>query len=185
MNLSSILPSDLPVPKDDGACKHLLNTNLPLVSLANQGGNLLKLKRNDTFRIVLYCFPMTGHPEKSLPRDWNNIPGARGCTPQTCSFRDHYDDLMKLNAIPIGLSTQSVEDLKEMTNRLKIPYDIISDANLQFANLIKLPTFKVDEKVFIKRLTLIIQSSIIIKVFYPVFPPDLHVKDVINWLENN
>ena len=92
---------------------------------------------------------------------------------------------MKLNAIPIGLSTQSVEDLKEMTNRLKIPYDIISDANLQFANLIKLPTFKVDEKVFIKRLTLIIQSSIIIKVFYPVFPPDLHVKDVINWLENN
>ena len=160
MNLSSILPSDLPVPKDDGACKHLLNTNLPLVSLANQDGNLLKLKRNDTFRIVLYCFPMTGHPEKSLPKGWNNIPGARGCTPQTCSFRDHYDDLMKLNAIPIGLSTQSVEDLKEMTNRLKIPYDIISDANLQFANLIKLPTFKVDEKVFIKRLTLIIQSSI-------------------------
>ena len=128
---------------------------------------------------------MTGHPNKSLPMGWDHIPGARGCTPQTCSFRDHYDDLMKLNAIPIGLSTQSVEDLKEMTNRLKIPYDIISDANLHFANLIKLPTFKVDEKVFIKRLTLIIQSSIIIKVFYPVFPPDLHVKDVINWLENN
>tara|TARA_B100002003_G_scaffold9607_1_gene8313 strand:- start:154 stop:540 length:387 start_codon:yes stop_codon:yes gene_type:complete len=128
---------------------------------------------------------MTGHPEKPLPIGWDDIPGARGCTPQTCSFRDHYDDLMKLNAIPIGLSTQSVEDLKEMTNRLKIPYDIISDANLQFANLIKLPTFKVDEKVFIKRLTLIIQSSIIIKVFYPVFPPDLHIKDVINWLENN
>ena len=184
MNLS-ILPSNLPEPKDDGACKHLINTNLPSISLANQDGNLLKLKRNDTFRIILYCFPMTGHPEKPLPIGWDDIPGARGCTPQTCSFRDHYDDLMKLNAIPIGLSTQSVEDLKEMTNRLKIPYDIISDANLQFANLIKLPTFKVDEKVFIKRLTLIIQSSIIIKVFYPVFPPDLHVKDVINWLENN
>ena len=184
MNLSS-LPSNLPVPKDDGACKHLLNTKIPSVSLANQDGNLLKLKRNDTFRIILYCFPMTGHPEKSLPIGWDNIPGARGCTPQTCSFRDHYDDLIKLNAIPIGLSTQSVEDLKEMTKRLQIPYDIVSDANLNFANIMKLPTFNVDDKVFIKRLTLIFENSIIKKVFYPIFPPDLHINDVIKWLENN
>ena len=183
MNLSSF-PSNLPEPKDDGACKHLLNTNLPSISLANQDGNLLKLKRNDTFRIILYCFPMTGHPEKPLPTGWDNIPGARGCTPQACSFRDHYDDLIKLNAIPIGLSTQSVDDLKEMTKRLKIPYDVVSDANLNFANLMKLPTFKVDGKVFIKRVTLIITNSIIKKVFYPIFPPDLHINDVINWLKN-
>ena len=183
MNLSSF-PSNLPEPKDDGACKHLLNTNLPSISLANQDGNLLKLKRNDTFRIILYCFPMTGHPEKPLPTGWDNIPGARGCTPQACSFRDHYDDLIKLNAIPIGLSTQNVNDLKEMTMRLKIPYDVVSDADLNFANLMKLPTFKVDGKVFIKRVTLIITNSIIKKVFYPIFPPDLHINDVINWLKN-
>ena len=184
MNLS-ILPSNLPVPEDDGACKHLLNTSLPSVSLANQDGNLLKLNRNDTFRVILYCFPMTGHPEKPLPMGWDDIPGARGCTPQTCSIRDHYDDLIKLNAIPIGLSTLSVEDLKEMTTRLKIPYDVVSDTNLYFVNLMKLPTFCVDEKVFVKRLTLIIENSIIKKVFYPIFPPDLHINNVINWLENN
>ena len=183
MNLS-ILPSNLPVPEDDGACKHLLNTSLPSVSLANQDGNLLKLNRNDTFRVILYCFPMTGHPEKPLPMGWDDIPGARGCTPQTCSIRDHYDDLIKLNAIPIGLSTQNVNELKEMSKRLKIPYDVVSDANLNFANLMKLPTFKVDGKVFIKRVTLIITNSIIKKVFYPIFPPDLHINDVINWLKN-
>ena len=184
MNLS-ILPSNLPVPEDDGACKHLLNTSVPSVSLANQDGNLLKLKRKDTFRIILYCFPMTGHPGKPLPNGWDNIPGARGCTSQTCAFRDHYDDLIKLNAIPIGLSTQNVNELKEMSKRLKIPYDVVSDANLNFVNLMKLPTFNVDENVFIKRLTLIIINSIIKKVFYPIFPPDLHIKDVINWLKNN
>ena len=184
MNLS-ILPSNLPVPKDDGACKHLLNQTLPNISLSNQSGNLLKLNRKDIFRIDLYCFPMTGHPDKSLPLGWDKIPGARGCTPETCSFRDHYDDLIKLNAIPIGLSTQSVVDLEEMTRRLKVPYDVVSDSNLIFTNLMKLPTFKIAEKVFIKRLTLIIENSIIKKVFYPIFPPDLHIKDVINWLENN
>ena len=128
---------------------------------------------------------MTGNPDKPLPIGWDNIPGARGCTPQTCSFRDHYDDLIKLNAIPIGLSTQSVEDLEEMTKRLKIPYDVVSDANLNFTNLMKLPTFKIDEKVYIKRLTLIVDNLIIKKVFYPIYPPDLHIKDVINWLKNN
>ena len=184
MNLS-ILPSYLPVPKDDGACKHLLNQTLPDISLANQSGNLLKLNRKDIFRIVLYCFPMTGHPDKSLPPGWDKIPGARGCTPETCSFRDHYDDLIKLNAIPIGLSTQSVVELEEMTRRLKVPYDVVSDSNLIFTNLMKFPTFKIAEKVFIKRLTLIIENSIIKKVFYPIFPPDLHIKDVINWLKNN
>ena len=128
---------------------------------------------------------MTGHPEKHLPTGWDDIPGARGCTPQTCSIRDSYDDLIKLNAIPIGLSTQRVEDLKEMTTRLKIPYDVVSDTNLHFVNLMKLPTFCVNEKVFIKRSTLIIENSIIKKVFYPIFPPNLHINNVINWLENN
>ena len=184
MNLS-VLPTDLPVPIDDGKCNHLVNKIIPDISLPNQNGNMLKLNRSDTFRLIIYCYPMTGRPDKVLPENWNSIPGARGCTPQTCSFRDSYDDLIKLNAIPIGISTQSVEDIKEMTSRLKIPYDVLSDANLRFVNLMKLPTFRVDEKIFIKRLTLIIENSIIKKVFYPIFPPDLHIKDVINWLENN
>ena len=129
MNLS-VLPPSVPIPEDDGCCKHLLEKTVPDISLPNQDGNDLKLKRNVSFRIVLYCYPMTGNPQKSLPPNWNNIPGARGCTPQTCSFRDHYDDLVKCNAIPIGLSTQSVPELKEMATRLYIPYDVVSDSDL-------------------------------------------------------
>ena len=128
---------------------------------------------------------MTGNPQKSLPPNWNNIPGALGCTLQTCSFRDHYDDLVKCNAIPIGLSTQSVPELKEMATRLYIPYDVVSDSELKFSKLMSLPTFKIKKFVFIKRLTLIIEQSVIIKVFYPIFPPDLHIYKVLNWLKNN
>ena len=181
----SILPPDLPIPEDDGSCNHLLGKTIPDISLSNQDGNDLKLKREASFRIVLYCYPMTGHPQKPLPPNWNKIPGARGCTPQACSFRDHYDDLIKRNAIPIGVSTQSVSELKEMVDRLYIPYDILSDRELKFTKLIKLPTFKIKNFVFIKRLTLIIEHFVIIKVFYPIFPPDLHIYEVLDWLEKN
>ena len=128
---------------------------------------------------------MTGRPDRSLPKNWNNIPGARGCTPQNCSFRDNYDQLIVKNAIPIGISTQSVEDLHEMTLRLNIPYDILSDRELKFTKLIKLPTFKIKNFIFIKRLTLIVEHFVIIKVFYPIFPPDLHIYEVLDWLEKN
>ena len=126
MNLS-ILPKDLPIPIDDGKCDHLVNKIIPEISLPNQDGNLLRLNRLDTFRLIIYCYPMTGHPDKPLPKNWDSIPGVRGCTLQTCSFRDSYDDFIKLNSIPIGLSTQSTEDIKEMTIRLLIPYDVVSD----------------------------------------------------------
>ena len=102
------LPTNLPEPIKDGACDHLSNTKIPNISLPNQNGNLLKLHRSDTFRLIIYCYPMTGRPDRSLPKNWNNIPGARGCTPQNCSFRDNYDQLIVKNAIPIGISTQSV-----------------------------------------------------------------------------
>jgi len=184
MNLSR-LPPNLPIPEDDGGCTHLLEKAIPDISLPNQDGIYIQLKRNVSFRIVLYCYPMTGNPEMTLPPNWDDIPGARGCTPQTCSFRDHYEDLVKYNAIPIGLSTQQVPELKEMVTRLKVPYDVVSDCDLKIANLMNLPTFKIGEKVFIKRLTLIIEKSIIKKVFYPIFPPDLHIKDVLNWLKTN
>lgn len=184
MNLMD-LPTDLPIPENDGECDHLLNLIIPSISLQTQDGNFLKLSRKDTFRLVVYCFPMTGHPDKPLPENWNLIPGARGCTPQTCSFRDHYDDLIKYNSLPIGISTQSVQDIKELTSRLHIPYDILSDQSLKFSSIIKLPTFCINNKRFLKRVTLIIEQSVIKKVFYPIFPPDKHIFEVLKWLRDN
>ena len=179
------LPDDLPVPDDDGACNHLTNFTIPPISLPNQDGNLLRLNRLDTFRIILYCYPMTGRPDRSLPPNWDSIPGARGCTPQTCGFRDNYDEIVSLNAIPIGVSTQPIDDLKEMVTRLGVTYDVVSDINLIFAKKLGLPTFTIKKKVFLKRTTLIIEKSIIKKVFYPIFPPNKHVNEVIEWLKIN
>ena len=179
------LPDDLPVPDDDGACNHLTNFTIPPISLPNQDGNLLRLNRLDTFRIVLYCYPMTGRPDRSLPPNWDSIPGARGCTPQTCGFRDNYDEIVSLNAIPIGVSTQLVDDLKEMVTRLGVIYDVVSDINLKFAKKLSIPTFAIKDKVFLKRTTLIIEKSVIKKVFYPIFPPNKNVHEVIEWLKIN
>jgi len=179
------LPDDLPIPEDDGACNHLTNLTIPPISLYNQDGNLLRLNRLDTFRIVLYCYPMTGRPDRLLPPNWDSIPGARGCTPQTCDFRDNYDEIVSLNAIPIGVSTQTVDDLKEMVTRLGITYDVVSDINLRFATKLNLPTFTIKDKVFLKRTTLIIEKSVIKKVFYPIFPPNKHVNEIIKWLKIN
>jgi len=179
------LPKELPIPQDDGACNHLENFNIPALTLPNQDGNMLKLNRLDTFRIVLYCYPMTGSPDRSLPNNWNLIPGAKGCTLENCSIRDNYDKILTLNAIPIGVSTQSVIDIKEMVTRLKINHDILSDINLEFATKLNLPTFKVKDKVFLKRMTLIIEKSIVKKFFYPIFPPNKHVYKVIEWLKRN
>ena len=184
VNLNS-LPDNLPIPKDDGKCNHLEGMDIPEVSLLTSNGDYLQLRRKESFRIVFYCYPMTGRLDKSLPENWNNIPGARGCTPENCSFRDNYEALIKLNALPIGVTTQSIEDIKEMTNRLKINYDILSDYKLEFIKTLSLPTFKIKDKIFIKRLTLIINNCKIIKVFYPVFPPDKHINEVLKWLKNN
>ena len=181
----SILPPNLPVPEDDGSCLHLLKQSIPNILLQNQDGIYLKLRRFDSFRIILYCYPMTGNPKKNLPPNWDNIPGARGCTPQTCSFRDHYDDLVQFNALPIGLSTQSVPELKEMATRLHVPYDVVSDSELKFSKIMNLPTFKINNSFFIKRLTIIIERSIIKKIFFPIFPPDLHIYEVLDWLKKN
>ena len=177
--------SSLPKPIDDGLSDHLLNMKLPEISLPNQDGRILSLNRRDTFRLVLYFYPMTGNPNKPLPKNWDNIPGARGCTPETCSFRDNYDELIKLNSIPIGITSQKIDHNKEMTERLRIPFDILSDSSFELTKLIKLPTFAIDEKIFIKRLTIILEKSVIKKVFYPIFPPDLHINDVLEWLKKN
>ena len=184
MNLID-LPTNLPKPKNDGACDHLLKKIIPKISLPNQNGNLLKLRRSDTFRLVIFCYPMTGHPDRSLPENWDSIPGAQGCTVQNCTFRDSYDNLIINNAIPLGVTTQSISEIKEMSNRLKIPYDIVSDQELRFARLINLPIFKINEKIFLKRVTLIIDKMIVKKVFYPIFPPNNHINEVLDWLKSN
>ena len=137
----------------------LKNKNFPNISLPNQDGNLLNLHRHDTFRMVLYFYPMTGRPDRPLPDNWNNIPGAKGCTIQTCSFRDNYDEIISLNAVPIGISSQS--------------------------NQLNIPTFLVDSKIFIRRITLIVEKKIIKKVFYPINDINKHIEEVLKWLKEN
>lgn len=184
MNFTN-LPINLPKPEQDNACDHLLNSTIPDISLPTQNDNLLKLNRTDTFRLVIFCYSMTGHPDRPLPVGWDFIPGARGCTPQNCSFRDNYDNLIKVNALPIGVSTQSIEDIKEMSIRLQIPYDIVSDKDLLFSSAINLPIFSIGANKFLKRVTLIVENSVIKKVFYPIFPPNTHIDNVLEWLNKN
>ena len=176
---------DLPILEDDWKSDHLLDKKISQISLPNQDDFQLKLERFDTFRIVLYFFSMTGRPDKKLPDNWNIIPGAKGCTLQTCSIRDNYDNLMRLNALPIGVSTQSTLDLKEMTQRLSIPYDVLSDESLKLMTELDLPSFSISKKTYFKRLTLILEKSIIKKVFYPIYHPEKHINEVLEWLKIN
>ena len=192
LNLMSIiekdynfLPKNLPIPVDDGLCNHLEGMEIPDISLQAINGEYVKLRRKESFKLIFFCYPMTGKLGEALPKNWNNIPGARGCTVQNRSFSDNYDEFTKLNSIPIGITTQSIDEIKEMTNRLKIEHDILSDCSLIFAKSLNLPTFSVSNKVFIKRLTLIVDDFKIIKFFYPIFPPNQHVKEVISWLQKN
>ena len=171
--------------ENDGDMNNLKNKNFPNISLPNQDGNLLNLYRLDTFRMVLYFYPMTGRPDRPLPANWNNIPGAKGCTIQTCSFRDNYDEIISLNAVPIGISTQNVVENKEMTNRLKVPYDVLSDDKLELSNALNIPTFSVNSKIFLKRITLIVEKKIIKKVFYPINDINKHIEEVLEWLREN
>ena len=177
--------SNTSIPENEGAMNTLKNKNFPNISLPNQDGNLLNLYRLDTFRMVLYFYPMTGRPDRPLPDNWNKIPGAKGCTIQTCSFRDNYDEIISLNAVPIGISSQSVDDNKEMTSRLKVPYDVLSDDKLQLSNELNIPTFSVGSKIFLKRITLIVEKKIIKKVFYPINDINKHIEEVLKWLKAN
>ncbi|CAG0980316.1 Peroxiredoxin Bcp [Methylophilaceae bacterium] len=180
----SMLPENLPVPEDDGACRHLFHHALPDCDLqSTQGGyvNLSKIAR----WLVLYCYPMTGRPGTPLPEGWDAIPGARGCTPQACMFRDHYRELQALNAEVFGLSTQSHADQVEAANRLHLPYALLSDAAFACTDMLGLPVFEVGGRRLNKRLTLIAKDGRIQHCFYPVFPPDRNSADVIDWLKKH
>ena len=176
------LPNDLPVPTDDGAADHLQGMRLPPVALASTAGETVDLSALPG-RTVLYCYPMTGRPGGDLPRGWDEIPGARGCTPQSCSFRDHHAELQALGARVFGLSTQDTEYQSEAAGRLHLPFQLLSDAALGFAGALGFPTFEVEGTVLLKRLTLVIEDGRIEKVFYPVFPPDKSAAEVVEWLE--
>tara|TARA_Y100001970_G_scaffold162493_1_gene198634 strand:- start:5376 stop:5921 length:546 start_codon:yes stop_codon:yes gene_type:complete len=173
------------ISQDESAAEHLKNKIFPRISLPNQEGNLLRLNRSDTFRLVIFCFSKTGRPDKPLPENWNNIPEAKGCTLQTCSFRDNYDQIISLNSIPIGISTQSIYDNKEMTSRLLIPFDILSDEKLELKNQLNLPVFNFNSKDYLKRLTIIVEKNIIKKVFYPIYDVNQHVEEILKWLKEN
>lgn len=176
------LPEDLPVPTDDGAADHLPGIQIPSVPLSSTAGETVDLSALPGTTVV-YCYPMTGRPGSDLPSGWDDIPGARGCTPQSCSFRDHHAELQALGARVFGLSTQDTEYQREATQRLRLPFALLSDEDLAFADALRLPTFEVDDMVLLKRLTLIISDGRIEKVFYPVFPPDRSAQDVVGWLE--
>lgn len=175
------IPDNLPIPIDDNSCSHLTGLLLPNINLNSTSGNIVNLSQISGL-VVIYCYPMTGKPNQNLPDGWILIPGAAGCTPQSCSFRDHYQELIDLNVTVFGISTQSTDDQLEAVNRLHLPFELLSDISLTFANNLKLPIFKVEEKQLLKRVTIIAKDGKILKYFYPIFPPDKNIDDVLFWL---
>lgn len=181
MNEYSALPPDLPVPEDDGAADHLVGMALPRLSLpATSGdGDLEALGAN---LLVAYVYPRTGVPGVPLPAGWDDIPGARGCTPQSCSYRDALAEFDHLGALVVGISAQSRDEQAEFAAREQIPFPLLSDPSLRLAEALRLPTFEVDGVILYRRLTLIAGQHRIVKVFYPVFPPDRDAAAVLAWL---
>lgn len=177
------LPSDLPAPEDDGAADHLAGTHIPALALPSTRGGVVDLAAMASGKAVFYCYPRTGTPGVPLPIGWDAIPGARGCTPEACAFRDHYAELMALGAQVFGISTQTTADQREFADRVHLPFPLLSDAALRLAHALRLPTFTVDGLTLHRRLTLIAEAGMIVKVFYPIFPPDEHAAEVVAWLE--
>ncbi|MGN6571870.1 MAG: peroxiredoxin [Pseudolabrys sp.] len=175
----TVLPQDIPAPPDDGAARHLEGMRLPDMALAATDGASVNLSRLKG-RTIVYVYPRTGRPGQALPTGWDGIPGARGCTPQSCGFRDHHAELKRLGVARVyGLSTQDTAYQKEAVERLHLPFGILSDEKLAFTKAMKLPTFDVDGMTLIKRMAWVIDDGVITHVFYPVFPPDRNAEDVV------
>jgi peroxiredoxin len=181
----TVLPEDLPRPEDDGAADHLPGMRLPALALTATSGDPVDLSAL-TGRTVVYAYPRTGRPdEASLVDDWDDIPGARGCTPESCAFRDHHAELLAAGAGVIGLSTQDTEYQREAVTRLHLPYALLSDAELTLTRALDLPTFEAAGQTLLRRLTLLVRDGVIERVWYPVFPPDSHAQEVLSWLVSN
>jgi peroxiredoxin len=174
--------SALPAPTDDGAAKHLAGMSVPSIMLAATDGRRVDLGTQPG-RVVVYAYPRTGVPDQPIPDGWDAIPGARGCTPQSCAFRDHHAELRALGVAAVyGLSTQDTHYQREAADRLHLPFALLSDERLALTNAMRLPTFQVGSMALLKRLTLIIRDGVVEHVFYPVFPPDRNTGDVLKWL---
>jgi peroxiredoxin len=185
MHDPTFLPPDIPVPQDDGAARHLAGTKLTDLALPATSGGTVNVARL-AGRTVLYIYPRTGVPGVDAPPGWDDIPGARGCTPQSCGFRDHFGELTALGVAQVfGLSTQDNDYQREAATRLHLPFSILSDAELKFARALNLPTFSVAGMTLLKRMALVIDDGVIVKVFYPVFPPDKNAAEVIDWLRHS
>lgn len=179
------LPTDLPAPQDDGAARHLPGLAMPPVALGGTNGATVGLDKLGAGRTVLYLYPMTGRPGEALPDGWDMIPGARGCTPEACAFRDHHADLLAAGADAVfGLSSQRTEEQAEAATRLHLPFPLLSDPDLQLAGQLGLPTFEAGGLTRYRRLTLIISAATIEHVFYPIFPPESHAGEVLRWLRD-
>lgn len=179
------LPENLPVPQDDGACAHLegiLLPSLPLRTTANRTIDLAAITKSPT---VLFFYPRTGRPDEAAPIGWDEIAGARGCTPQSCGYRDLYSEFQSLGVQVFGVSTQATEFQQELVQRIYLPYEIISDADFNLTNTLKLPTFIFNSIRLLKRAAWFCKDGKIKKVFYPVYPPDKNAETVLNWIKSN
>jgi len=169
------------VPEDDGAADHLPGMALPTLALSStQGGEVVLAELPG--RSVLFCYPRTGRPGEEMPPGWNEIPGARGCTPEACGFRDRIAQFADLGARVLALSTQAPDYQREMAERLELPFPVLSDERLELVGGLRLPTFEAGGWTLVKRITLVIRDGRIEHVFYPVFPPDAHASEVLDWL---
>jgi peroxiredoxin len=178
------LPENLPVPTDDGAAAHLEGMKLPSIALPSTDGKHVDLGSTKG-TLVLYVYPKAGRPGGAAPPpEWDATPGARGCTPQSCAFRDHHSELKDLGADVIGLSTQTTEEQIEFVKEHHLPFPLVSDSGFAFAKELNLPTFTFDDTTLLKRITLAADDGVITKVFYPVFPPDKNAEEVIGYLSN-
>jgi peroxiredoxin len=175
------LPADLPVPVDDGACDHLTGLPVPALTLESSEGPV-SLRELAIDLAVLYVYPRTGRPGRPVPRGWNEIPGARGCTPQSCAYRDHAADLAGLGARLAGLSAQTLDEQQEFAAREHMPFPVIADPERKLGGALRLPTFEFDGAELYKRVTLVLEAVHVAKVFYPVFPPDQDAARAVEWL---
>ena len=179
------LPADLPVPEDDGAAAHLPGTKVPHLELHATGGGTVRLDALGAGRTVVYVYPLTGRPGTDLPDGWDSIPGARGCTPEACSFRDHYQDLRAAGAAEVfGLSSQDTDYQREVVERLHLPFQMLSDPGHDLAHSLGLPTFEAGGHTLYKRLTLVVHNGVVEHAFYPIFPPNEHAQQVLTWLRS-
>jgi peroxiredoxin len=178
------LPPNLPVPEDDGAAAHLAGMELPALALDSTQGPV-DLAELAAERAVLYVYPRTGRPGVDNLPGWDELPGARGCTPQSCAFRDHAAELAELGARVAGVSSQTLEDQIEFAERTHMPYPVLADPEFRLRDALDLPTFELAGETFYKRLALVAEHGRIVQVFYPVFPPDRNAADVVDWLRRN